>query len=167
MFRNTNVKDKFIPDSDWQSLSQLTPGGLAPNPPRRGEGNKPQEFPSTQSHCGWIGSAFAHFGFRFRKETRHPSLRQEYCSGTIKVGPMHESIPTMGFSKSLDLPLSFRVGDLFDWPVAFYLVLKKDVERFFFEMPFDVSGKRLQIQSLIGLKVIVCIHICKLFIRTR
>jgi len=73
---------------------------------------------------------------------------------------MHERIPTMGFSKSLDLPFSFRVGNAFDWPVALYLILKNDVERFFFEMPFDVCGKCLQIPSLIGLNVIVCIHTC-------
>jgi len=80
---------------------------------------------------------------------------------------MHESIPTMGFGKSLDLPFSFRVGHPFDWPVALYVVFKNDIERFSFEMPFDVPGKRVQIPSLIGLKVLVCIHTCKLFVRKR
>jgi len=72
---------------------------------------------------------------------------------------MHESIPTMRFGKSLDLPFSFRVGHLFDWPVALYLILKNDVEGFSFEMPFDVSSKRLQPHIRIGLKVIFRIHL--------
>jgi len=76
---------------------------------------------------------------------------------------MHESIPATGFSKSSDLPFSFRVGHVSDRPVALYHILKNDVEGFFFEMPFDVSSKRLQIQSLIGLKFIVCIHVQGVF----
>src|SRR5262245_45170050 len=104
------------------TLSTLSPGDSPP----AGEGNKPQELPCTQSHCCWIYSA--HSCFRFRKATC-PSLRQEYCSRTIKVGPVHESIPTVGFGKRLDLHFSFRVVHLFDWPVPLYLILKNDEER--------------------------------------
>src|SRR5262249_26370243 len=104
--------------------------------------------------------AFSHF--QISQNNQLPFTDPKYCSGTIRVGIMDKSVPTMRFGKSLDLPLSFRIFELFGCPVALYLILTNDTKRSFGEVLFDVSSKRLQTLGLIGLKVIVCIHICML-----
>jgi hypothetical protein len=57
--------------------------------------------------------------------------------------------PPTRFGKSLDLPLSFRSFDLFAWPVAVYLILKKDAESSLFQVPFDALGKGVETPILI------------------
>jgi hypothetical protein len=56
------------------------------------------------------------------------SPTREYCPSATAVGIKNKGLPPPRVGKSLDLPLSFRKFDLLAWPVAIYIMLKKDAE---------------------------------------
>ena len=56
---------------------------------------------------------------------------------------MNKGVPPARFRKIFDLSLSFQRFEFFEWPAAFYFILKYDAEMSLFEVPFDASSKSI------------------------
>src|SRR5262249_12214498 len=93
-------------------------------------------------------SIFSHWRYHILFLSRlmpahRPSLMQEHCPSTTRLGIENESVPPSRFSKILDLPFSLCVFDV-AWSVTLYLILENKVELSFFQVLFDVFSESLQ-----------------------